>query len=79
MEAALKNLKVVDLKAILSQADVQVTTKANKNDLIAKVIANPKAVDVYNKLHNPKSPPQDDLLALPEVFSPNYFSIWPPG
>lgn len=58
----LKSLKVVDLKAILAQANVQVPAKANKNDLIARIIGSTKAVDVYNKLHSP----QDDLLAPPE-------------
>ena len=46
-----KALKVVDLKDILAKASVAVTGKANKPDLIAKILASPDAVAVYNQLH----------------------------
>ncbi|RPD63901.1 hypothetical protein L227DRAFT_650872 [Lentinus tigrinus ALCF2SS1-6] len=48
-----KALKVVDLKDILSKANVAITGKANKQDLIAKILASPDAVDVYNQIHGP--------------------------
>ncbi|KAI1796447.1 hypothetical protein LXA43DRAFT_1079602, partial [Ganoderma leucocontextum] len=53
MEAKLKALKVVDLKDILAKANVTVTGKANKQDLIAKILGAPDAVDVYNKIYVP--------------------------
>ncbi|KAI0745474.1 hypothetical protein C8Q76DRAFT_703775 [Earliella scabrosa] len=53
MESKLKQLKVVDLKDILAKASVTITGKANKQDLIAKVLASPEAVEVYNKNYGP--------------------------
>lgn len=57
----LKALKVVDLKAVLAKANVQVPAKANKGDLISKIQASKSAQDAYYALY-----PQDDLLAPPE-------------
>ncbi|KAH9831211.1 uncharacterized protein C8Q71DRAFT_861944 [Rhodofomes roseus] len=56
MDAKLKALKVVDLKDILTRAGVSVPSKSNKNDLIARVLASPAALDVYNAQHSPKAP-----------------------
>ncbi|KIM78964.1 hypothetical protein PILCRDRAFT_581165 [Piloderma croceum F 1598] len=73
-EAKLKSLKVIDLKDILAKASVSVPAKANKQDLIARVLASPAALDVYNKQQNPTSAAPvsaaatDDLLAPPEDF-----------
>jgi len=73
-EPKLKSLKVVDLKDILAKAAVSVPAKANKQDLIARVLASPAALDVYNKLQNPNASSSaaptatDDLLAPPEDF-----------
>lgn len=67
MDAKLKLLKVVDLKAVLAKAQVQVPAKANKSDLIAKIIASKSAIDVYNSLY-----PSDDLLAPPEEYAARY-------
>ncbi|KAM5533332.1 hypothetical protein V8D89_013006 [Ganoderma adspersum] len=53
MEAKLKALKVVDLKDILAKANVTLTGKANKQDLVAKILGAPEAIDVYNKIHGP--------------------------
>jgi hypothetical protein len=39
-----KALKVVELKEILSKAAVTVTGKANKADLIAKILSSPEAL-----------------------------------
>ncbi|KAI0686350.1 hypothetical protein BC835DRAFT_1420448 [Cytidiella melzeri] len=44
MESKLKALKVVELKDILSKAQVTVVGKANKADLIAKILASPNAL-----------------------------------
>ncbi|KAI0758319.1 hypothetical protein BC629DRAFT_1296163, partial [Irpex lacteus] len=41
-----KALKVVELKEILSKAQVSLTGKANKADLIAKILASPEALAV---------------------------------
>jgi len=63
MEAKLKALKVVDLKQILSSANVSAPAKSTKNDLIAKILSSKQALDAYAKLH-----PPDDLLAPPEEY-----------
>lgn len=42
-----KALKVVDLKDILSRAHVSVTGKANKADLIAKILSSPGTVAIF--------------------------------
>jgi len=51
MESKLKALKVVDLRAILAKANVSFPTKANKQDLVARIIASQAATQVYYKLH----------------------------
>lgn len=62
MEAKLKALKVVDLRAILTKADRSAPAKANKQELISRILASEKAISVYNSEHGPP----DDLLAPPE-------------
>jgi hypothetical protein len=69
-EAKLKSLKVVDLKDILAKASVSVPAKANKQDLIARVLANPAALDVYNKQQNPTSAPPVSAAATDDLVSP---------
>jgi hypothetical protein len=70
MESKLKALKVVDLKDILSKAAISAPEKAKKNDLIAKILANPAAIELYNKTHSkkPADPPaplsNDDLVRV---------------
>ncbi|KAH8107494.1 hypothetical protein DFH11DRAFT_1549512 [Phellopilus nigrolimitatus] len=51
MESKLKALKVVDLKDVLTRAGVSIPTKANKPDLIAKIIASPAALSVFDEIH----------------------------
>ncbi|TFK75286.1 hypothetical protein BDN72DRAFT_757785 [Pluteus cervinus] len=46
-----KALKVVDLKQILSKAAVQVPAKANKADLVARILESSQALQVFNSLH----------------------------
>ncbi|KAF7321549.1 hypothetical protein MKEN_00675900 [Mycena kentingensis (nom. inval.)] len=60
MEAKLKALKVAELRELL--ASETVPAKANKTDLIARIIASPTATDAYKAKYEPK----DDLLAPPE-------------
>lgn len=76
MDAKLKSLKVVDLKDILAKAAVSAPAKANKQELIARIVASPQAIAVYNKQY-PSKPPTDDLLAPPEEYanSPPFSSI----
>lgn len=50
-----KALKVVDLKNILHSAGVSIPSKSNKNDLIARILASPVALDAYNAQHSPKT------------------------
>lgn len=44
MDNKLKSLKVVDLKNILHAANIALPPKANKADLIAKILASPNAI-----------------------------------
>ncbi|KAJ7072488.1 hypothetical protein C8F01DRAFT_1243539 [Mycena amicta] len=60
MEAKLKSLKVAELKDLLKGQTLP--AKANKVDLIARIIASKEATDAYNAKYAPK----DDLLAPPE-------------
>jgi len=80
MESKLKALKVADLKEILKKASVSFPPKATKADLIAKVLAEPAAVNVYNALHNPTgATPQQDAPSKPKsVAKPNTSAINPP-
>lgn len=55
-EAKLKTLKVVDLKDILSKASVSLPAKANKQDLIARILGSTAALEVYNRQQNPNAP-----------------------
>ena len=41
----------MDLKDILAKAEVAVQGKANKSDLIAKILASPGALKVYEQQH----------------------------
>ncbi|KAF8513166.1 hypothetical protein BU17DRAFT_68935 [Hysterangium stoloniferum] len=79
MEAKLKSLRVPDLRELLSKASVTVPAKAKKEDLIAKILASPAALEAFGHQEAPNgekrkvtAPPQsgvdDDLLAPPEEF-----------
>lgn len=46
-----KALKVVELKDILTKAGVAIPAKANKPELIAKIIATPAATSKFESLH----------------------------
>lgn len=62
-----KSLKVVDLKDILSKANVALTGKANKPDLIAKILASPEAIEVYNQNYGPApDTPAQNASAAPQ-------------
>ena len=54
MAAKLKTLKVAELKEILSAAAVHHPPRANKSDLIAKIIASPAALNAFNAIHAPE-------------------------
>ncbi|CAE6539777.1 hypothetical protein RSOLAG22IIIB_13108 [Rhizoctonia solani] len=78
MEAKLKALKVADLKEILSKSSTPIPSKANKADLIAKILATPEALKlaggestpaaVEAPVEVPAKPVDDDLLAPPDEF-----------
>jgi hypothetical protein len=55
MDSKLKSLKVVDLRAILSKANVSCPAKSNKQDLIARIIASQPATQIYYQLYPDKS------------------------
>jgi len=66
-----KALKVADLKEILKKAAVSPPPKATKADLIAKILAEPAALDAYNALHNPTEfASQQDAPSEPESVDP---------
>ncbi|KAG6813650.1 hypothetical protein H0H92_008887 [Tricholoma furcatifolium] len=64
LEDSLKALKVTDLKAILQKA--QVSPPSRKNDMIAKIIATPAAVDAYNAIYEPEPPAAQQPAAEPQ-------------
>ncbi|CAE7228383.1 unnamed protein product [Rhizoctonia solani] len=78
MEAKLKALKVADLKEILTKSSTPIPTKANKADLIAKILATPEALKLAGgdpapvvdstPAEAPAKPVDDDLLAVPDEF-----------
>lgn len=55
----LKLLKVVDLKALLTKANIPIPPRANKADLISKIAASKPAIDVYTSLY---SPPEESVI-----------------
>ncbi|CAE6459251.1 unnamed protein product, partial [Rhizoctonia solani] len=78
MEAKLKALKVADLKEILTKSSTPIPSKANKADLIAKILATPEALKLAGgesapaaeeaPVEAPAKPVDDDLLAPPDEF-----------
>ena len=44
-------LKVVELKDLLTRAQIPIPARANKPDLIAKIIDSPAALNVFDELH----------------------------
>ena len=74
-EQKLKSLKVVDLKDILNKAAVAVPAKANKQDLIARILASPAAIQVYNKLQNPNPAPPVSATATDDLVRHFYFDF----
>ncbi|KEP46667.1 hypothetical protein V565_186870 [Rhizoctonia solani 123E] len=72
MEAELKALKVADLKKILTKSSTPIPSKANKSDLITKVLAtsdalklaggDPAAASVEAPAEAPAKPVDDDLV-----------------
>ncbi|KAI0081865.1 hypothetical protein K474DRAFT_1655729 [Panus rudis PR-1116 ss-1] len=64
-EAQLKALKVVELKDILTSANVALHGKANKADLVAKILASPDALQVYHARHTPQAQSKDTPQPAP--------------
>ncbi|EIN11360.1 hypothetical protein PUNSTDRAFT_141749 [Punctularia strigosozonata HHB-11173 SS5] len=69
MEAKLQKLKVVDLKDILSKANAP-AKGAKKADLVAAILNNPSAVDVYNSIHGEKPPSGTPTATTDEIIEP---------
>ena len=55
----LKALKVVDLKAILAEANVHVPAKSTKSDLISQILASKAAQDACLLLYPQLVPPEE--------------------
>lgn len=55
MDSKLKALKVVDLKAILANANLPCPAKSTKPDIIARIIASSSAINSYYQLYDPQS------------------------
>ncbi|OCH93129.1 hypothetical protein OBBRIDRAFT_832904 [Obba rivulosa] len=68
MDSKLHALKVVDLKDLLQKAAVPIPSKANKQDLINKVLESPAALDLYNAgfAKDPSPPKKPASSAKPE-------------
>ncbi|KAJ8507912.1 hypothetical protein ONZ45_g9756 [Pleurotus djamor] len=60
------SLKVVELKDILTKSNTSFPPKANKQDLIQRILSTPAALDQYSKQHSIPTSATDDLLALPD-------------
>lgn len=50
-----KALKVADLRQLLSKAAVSAPQKANKNELISRVLSTPSALELYSAQYDKKS------------------------
>lgn len=61
-----KALKVVDLRNILSKAEVSAPQKANKQDLITKILASEQALKAYRGIHekNDGGEEEDELVSV---------------
>lgn len=61
-----KSLKVADLRQLLTKAQVAVPQKANKQDLITRIIGSSAAVQVFNAQFTKKASVSndDDLVRL---------------
>jgi hypothetical protein len=73
MDAKLKALKVVELKDILTKANVPFQSRANKADLIGKIIANPAAVQTYESSQRPDA--QTVPVAQPQPIAPEHSNV----
>ena len=71
MDSKLKLLKVVELKAILSKANVSCPTKANKQEIIARIIASQLATQIYHQLYPEKSVSSLYSILLLSLTSPS--------
>jgi SAP domain-containing ribonucleoprotein len=65
MDAKLKALKVVDLKAVLAKAQVQAPAKATKADLIARIVESQAALDAYAELYEEDA--SEPVVEAPET------------
>jgi SAP domain-containing ribonucleoprotein len=72
MDSKLKALKVVDLKAILANANLSCPTKSTKPDIIARIIASDEAINSYYQLYDP----QKLVKSQPPVFKKKFYSIF---
>lgn len=81
-------MKVAELRELLQKASVPIPTKANKADLVAKILATPAAVELFNKQKGsdpivaaakPKIlevPQEDDLVSLALLSKYPWRLIW---
>ncbi|KAI0087927.1 hypothetical protein BDY19DRAFT_199631 [Irpex rosettiformis] len=70
-----KALKVVELKEILSKAQVTLTGKANKADIIAKILASPEALAVAGGSSDPAPAESTAPAATPKPVAPSIETI----
>lgn len=64
----LKTLKVVDLRQILTQAAIQIPTRANKADLVSKILSTPEALQVFNQLYGIQETPTEEVHTYSSLF-----------
>ena len=74
-------MKVVELKAILQEANVSIPAKANKPDLIAKIIETPEALEVFQATAGgqPKASPAPVSTPKPAGVAPPSEPAAPPA
>jgi hypothetical protein len=74
-----KALKVAELKEVLKSASVPIPPKSTKADLVAKILAEPDAVNAYVALHNPTGViPQQNASSKQKPSAKPDVSVRPP-
>lgn len=73
-----KALKVVDLKDILTKSATTVPAKANKQELISRILASPAALAEYNNQHSPAPVEQNEDLVRHAPLHPESHFLIPP-
>jgi len=75
MESRLKALKVVELKDLLQKANVAIPAKANKPDLIAKILSSQAAIGVFESSNGSEAGGSSTPSAVKQASTPKPAAI----